>query len=759
MTPQSLQAVRIDDLSGGMTDRYIEGKINQYEMADNCILRMYGGKGKLQSRNGGQVFNTSYYQIPSGDSRLVDLDDLDDQLFQFSARNIYYVTGAWNTLTGSTGNAALDVGTVSNYLSKAKWNKHLLVCNDAYARPVKVFKDSGGTFRVRTLGLPEIDTTGITITPSVVSTNSYIYAFVRRDEYTVGTSTFEEVSDVTYKTITNSSQPSVASNGFTGIPVLANGVTDNYNTASSVIDIFRTINNGTQFYKVGTITNGTTIFTDNMSDATLLLQEEIYTTGGVVGFTQVPLAKYIVVAGDKAFYLNIKEGSEVIGNRVRQAIPGSPYASPADFYVDLDEPILGGSAIDQNVIVFCENGKIYRLEGGYDEQGTGFLESREISRTITLCSNRSIVSTREGLFFAADSGFYFTDGFQVTRISDEIPESYSDVVSTATQKARIYGAYNAKEHRVEWATQRDSASNDNDAVFVCHLKWQNKPFTTWSGGEENTDNFQPTCLKYFNGNLLRGDRRGYLLEHKDNYLSDSKIDTTQAASLWKTTTIFPDFRWVSYDFGTTEFRKWVPEFIAMFDNQTNLSVLPQSNRDNSGLFNDLKEITYTSNFTWGDELFTWEGSRELAGFRWNYNTVIDAFRRFPAGDLRCNFKQIRLSPALVEIDSFDVLGTASSNTTTNILTLDDATKAFISDPIDYVIIFADDALSREYKVLSRPTATTLLLEDIDGTLTTGANREWTLKGYQKNQLFSLLSFEIRFTYIGRTQSAYKPDAQ
>lgn len=755
MVNQSLQSMRVDDLSGGMTDRYIEGKPNQFQMAENCVLRLHGGKGKLISRPGSAIYNEEYFQVPAGEVRIVDLEELEDQLFQFTGLNVYYIDSGWNTLLGPGATVALDEGSITNYISKAKWNKHLLVCNDAYSSPIKIFKDSGDDWRLRALGLPAVATT-MTITPNSAAAREYIYAFVRRDEYTVGTTTFQEVSAVSFKSVSSSSEPGAGTpTVITNIPALTG---DLYNVTTSTIEVYRTIDGGTQFWKTGQVTNGTTTFNDTKSDNALILEEELYTSGGVQDFTQCPKSKYIAIAGDKAFYFNIKEGSETLKNRVRQSIPGALYASPETFYVDLDDEILGGGVVDQTPIAFCDNGKIYRIEGSFDETGSGFLEAREISRTVTLASNRSIVSTREGLFFAANSGFYFTDGNSVVRISDEFSDSYADLVASDIQKSRIYGTYNEKDSRVEWACQRDSSSDDNDSVFVCHLKWANRPFTTWSGGEDNAENFAPTCLKYLNGDLLRGDTRGYVLKHTDSLIDDVRIDVDNDPEDWYTLANFPDFRWVSFDFGTTEFRKWVPELICMFDNQSNLSILPQSNRDNTGVFNDLKPITHYSNFTWGDQLFTWEGEQELLTWRWNYNAVIDSFRRFPAGDLRCNYKQIRLSPAFVEIDSSDILGTASFNATTNVLTLDDLDMSFIDDPIGYVVVFAADDLATEYRILDRPSATTLLLDDPSGLILSDLSEvEWSIKGYRKNQLLSLLSFDIRFTYIGRTQQAYKLD--
>lgn len=754
--PMQLQSLVVDDFSGGMTDRYIAARPNQFQLADNFVIRNHGGKGKLRSRPGSSFFDSNYPQIPGADVRLVDIEEHELQIFQFSAQNIYYISSGMQTLTGPTGNAALSSGDVTNYLSKAKWNKHLLVCNDAFSQPVKVFND--GSWRVRALGLPRPDTSLTTITPSTPSTKSYVYAFIRSDSYSIGTITYREVSAVSQIEVTNSSEPSVHQNNIANIPTLSNSSTGNYNTTGLKVEIYRTTDGGTTLYKVGEVTNGTTTFSDTMSDANVILQEQLYTTGGVVDYEQVDPAKYVTICNDCAWYMNTSEDGVQYPNRVRQSIQGALYASPRDFTTDLDSPILGGRSVGIYPIVFCESGRIYRLEGVVDDQGTGSTEAREIARTVKLLSNRSIVEAKGGLFFAADSGFYFTDGYQVQKISEEIPDTYSTMTSTDNQKSRIYGTYNRFEERIEWATQQDSASNDNDSIFVAHLKWgisASTPFTTWSGGPDFVDNFAPTCLLYpSSGYLLRGDRRGYLFEHKETYLSDLKIDTSSPEANWYSTRIYPDYRSTAFDFGTTTFRKWVPEIIIMADNLTNVAMRIFSNNDNGGVFKDLAEIVYSSVFVWGDTDFVW-GDPPNSSFKWNYATIIDAWRRFPAQGLRCNYKQIKIAPSYTVIQSSSTLGTASSDGSTKIITLDNSAHSYTPDPIDYYISF-DDNSDIEFKIIGRPSDTTILVSDLSNQLSTIPSRSWKIKGYRKSQKISLIDYEIRYSILSRTQKAYRP---
>lgn len=739
--PVITQPLEVDDFSGGKTDNYIAGQINQFEDADNFLLKRYGMKGKLITRPGQNLFDDDYYRIPSS-TRLCSMAELENQLFQMSGRNVYYVSSGWNTLTGPTTNPALSSGTASNYLSFARWNKHLLLVNDALSRPVKVFND--GSWRVRTLGLPEVSVSGITITPGAASTKSFIYAFIRSDEYTIGSVTFREVSATALKSVTNASDPATSANAITGIPVLSNGSTDNYNTSAIKVEIYRTKDNGSTFYKVGEVTNGTTSFNDTVGDATIEGGISLYTDGGTVDFDQAPPAKYVVVANDIAWYCHVQEGSSVYPNRVRQSIQSALYASPDEFYDDMEDEITGCGAIGIYPIIFCKN-KIYRLEGFFNELGQNGFIKREISATVGCVSHRSIVTTNDGrLFFAGQDGFYFTNGFSVQKISSEFNTSYREIVLTETQKSRIYGAYDSFENRIWWGAQRDEASSDNDIVFVAHLEAPNNPFTTLSGGDD-TENFSPASLLYYQGKMLRGDKDGYLFEFSDNILSDPKVDTTKTPDLWDRSTIIYDYRGPAFDFGSTKVRKWVPRIVVNADNVSNLTLRVFSNNDNSGIFNELSEIKYRGNSVWGDETLLW-GDESL---RWNYRAVISHWRRFPT-PLRCIYKQIRLTNSYTDIESYETIGTASSDESLSTVTLDTADREWDANSVGYFISFSDDDYEREWPITSR-TDTTLTVDDPAELLSTSSNRNWKIRGYKKNEILNLLSYVIDHAPLTMTQ--------
>jgi len=738
------QFLTVDDFSGGITDYYIAGRPNQFQKADNFVIN---DNRKLELRPGSTNYDTTYYQIPAGQQRLVSLFESESQLFQHSARNVYYINSGWNTLQGPGTNPVFSAGTTAGFASYAKWNKHVICANDEFSDIMRIYKD-GSTWKVNNVGLPAL-ATDPTITPGANTSKSFIYAFVRKVTYTSGGVTFIERSAPRLVSVSNADAPQTNANAITLIPTLSNGGTGNYDTANIKVEIYRTVHAGTTLYYVGEVTNGTANYNDNTADATIQLNDTIYTDSGVLDYEQPPPAKYVIQANDCVFYLHTKEDSVTYPNRFRQANPSQPFAAP--HFDEVDDEITGGGVIGIYPIIFCKS-KIYRLEGFFDEFGRGSIDKREISRTVGCVSHRSIVQIREGIVFAGDDGFYFTNGFDVMKISDEFNATYKDLVDTDTKKSRISGCYDPVKNRVYWAVQADSSSNDCDKIFVAHFRWgikRDTPFTTWSGGEDFVDNFAPSFVFMFNKVLLRADRRGYLFKHPDSQLDDKTVDTATAPTNWIDKTIIYDYRSCAFDFGSPGVRKWVPQIMVSASNVSNISLGISGSTDNTGVFRDLKEIRYLGNLIWGDPVLVW-GDETLY---WNFTPDIEHKRWFPAQNIRCTYKQVKFTNSYTIIDRSDDSITADVDGTANTVTLNAGVYVWISDAIDYFISFENDNYTNQYQITGR-TNTVLTVQDSGNNLTTMTDQKWQIAGYRKSEFLSLLSYTLKFVPLTTSQRPY-----
>lgn len=750
-----LQPLEFKDFSGGMTDFYLGAPLNKFESGNNLMIVKHGNIGKLATRQGSELYDSTYYQVPAGAQRVGTLKYFDSTLFYHSSRNVYYVDAGWHTLVGPvTSNLAFPVGVdTTTVVSMATWNHHLFFTSSDLTQKVqKIYKDGSSVWQMRTAGMPALASSPVATGGTPGTTKSYLYRFLYYYTYTVGTVVYEDRGPTTEVAVTNTTAIAAGAGNtisWASIPVLANGAIYNYSTATIKVEMYRTTDGGSNFFFVSSVTNGVTTTTDTTTDAVLQNHDPLYTEGGAPENTEPPLCKLVHVVGNRGFYANVKDGAELRSNRFYQSVPNDIDSVPATFYEEIDDEITGMSSVHNSPILLCANGPVYRVDGFIDEVGLGFLDPQKISATAGCISSMSVVQTLTHIFWAGIDGFYGSDGYAVLRLSDGIRDTYKSLVSTAARKRRIVGKYDATENRVWWAVQQGSSATDSDSCFVLDLNWgvsTDMPFTTVSGGV----NFNPTAIEFVGANLVRGDKSGYTFIHRSTLYVDPKIDTGVVPSSWTSATIVYDLLTVATDFGTSYMRKWVSNVSVVCKNETNLSLQITSINDDGRRTGDLKPIRFRGNVTWGDPDLYW-GDPDLT---WNSQGLIDETRRMPAGGLRCEYKQLEFTNAKVVITSSDVIGTAVISGAANTATLTNtASFDWPTAAVDYLLAFDVDGYVKEYVVTAR-TDDVLTFADPDATAPTEAAAKWVMRGYQKGEVLSLLSFVLSYSIIGSTQKPF-----
>lgn len=740
------QPLEVSDFSGGITDFFVNGPANQGEVVDNLLIL---NNKSLMMRPGSVVDDTANGVIPAGNARINEIINFNNSqhLLVNSAKKFYYRNpSAYSTLAGPTANDALNIGTTASFLSTSQWRGHLFVTSEDFPNPIKIWKD-GSTLKLAQAGLPAL-ASAPTVTAGAAGAMNFIYAFVHKYSYTVGTELFIDRGPVTLVPLANSADPSVTLNPITVIPVLANGGTGNYDTSVIKIEIYRTLDGGDTFYRLGEVTNGTTTFNDNFSDASIQGNELLYTTGGVVENDPPPFAKYVHVVNNTGYWGNIKEGTENLITEIRQSIPGDPDSVPADFSTNIEEELVGLSSI-QSIPIAMGSRYIYRLEGNFDELGRGFINPVRISDTAGCVSNRSIVQAENMLFWAGRDNFYMTDGYKVLKIAEHLSETYRSMLAEISTAKRIVGTFDEKERRVHWALTTDSGNLDNDTIFVLDLQWgvsKESTFTTYSGGV----NFRPTSITYFNGDLHRADTRGYVFRHNDEFVTDPKVNTLVSAATWSAATIIYRFKTIATSFGSTFVRKWVPKILLTAKNKSNISIQINVINDEGKFTRSCKEIRYRRNFIWGDPDFSWGNPLCV----WNAEGLIEQWRWLPARGLRVSYMQLEITNSYTIITNSDTVGTATVDTGAKTATLDTAATAdWPEDSVDYFLSFEDDNYNKQYLVTAR-TADTLTFLDTANTAPNSSNK-WLLQGYKKGEVLNLLSFNIHYALLSKTQTTFE----
>ena len=744
------QPLEVDDFRGGATDYYLGGPVEKAKTVDNLHLVPFGEKAKLLTRQGSEIHDDDYPQIPAGNQRIGTLKVFENTLLVHSKEKLHYISSGWQTLQGPSSNDMFPSGTTSEYLSMAVWNRHLLVASSGYHLPVKVYPDASNVLKLRTAGLPAL-ATAPTCTPTA-GANTYIYAFVYYYTYQVGTLIYEDYGPVTQVLVGSAAEPSSGTMAVTVIHAISNGATGNYDTGSAnlKVRIYRTSNAGTTFYYVGQVNNGTATFNDTTSDASIIAANiQLYTTGGVIENEPPPLCKLVHVEGDIAYYGNTKEGTEIHANRLMQAVPGDIDSCPADFYTDgFDGGIAGLSGFKGSPIVMCDNGSVYRVDGVFDLFGRGGMFPQKIADAADCISGQGVVKTMDGVFWAGSDGIWYTDGYSVVRLNEDYDQSWATFVESATQKARIQGKYDSKKRRIWWTIQ-DEGETDCTKCYVLYLDFgirQNASFATMTG---TNDSFAPTAIEFNAGVMYRGDRRGYLFRHEDLLYTDPKVDLDESPEDWETTLLQYTYTSCAFNVGGME-RMFIPRIDITCENETNLSLQITSINDDNAAGRDLKPIRSRSNLTWGDEDVLW--GDDIA---WNSEGMINEWRRFPATALRCQYKQITLTNAFVAITSSDALGTATVDNGASTATLTDAaTRDWLSTIVDYYIAFETDEYAKEYPITARTSDNVITFSDPAGSAPNAALVEWVIRGYPRGEVLNLIGYRLHVSVFGKTQNTF-----
>ena len=758
----------LDDFSGGITDYPFTAPLNKAATLDNFII---DPNKKPIMRPGSELYYSAHPQLPSGQIRINTIlgHDIENIFYVGGEKRMFYPNGTqFVELLGVGGVSAFNIGTSGSFSSFSEWNKQWYGVNTDFAKPVKIFKDESGVPQVRTAGLPKMAHTP-TVAP-VSGSGSFIWYFVFKYTYNVGSTIFANISSPIFVQMTNAMEPSVANpTVISNIPVLANSGGTSYDLTKITKQIYRTTNGGKAAYLVGEIANSVTTFSDNTNDISVVNNEALYTTGpngtdGTLAYDEPPLAKYFHIMDGTGYYMHTKDSLGEYPFRIYQSTPDLIDSVPLDFFTDIRDDGKGISSYRGVVIAFGTT-RTFRIDGQFDELGRGGMVPQEISKITGTISHNSIVQTEIGVFFAGNAGFYWTDGYNVVKVSDDINIRYQNMISTISDPRRIQGKYDALNLRIYWTAKMDTENSDNDTIFCLDLRHyspgsRNASFTTFS----NKEVFNPTAIGIYKNELIRGDFYGFVYRHSNDLSVDPYTQILKSPSIWGTKAIIWDLITAHLNFGIPSIRKWVSTVLLVARNYSNISIQPYSINDDSSAEIEMKEIRFRDSLVWGDPEATW-GDPNIS---WLFQGLIEQKRRFPAGGLRCSYKQLRVTNAYTVITNSDSYTTATYNRTTKTLTLDDPTLSWLDDIFGYDIAMKPNGtIATDYTAIlpikSRDSNTQITLDDPTNSIAAkfpisqGYNFDsvkWLIKGFPKNEVGNLMSLIFYFAPLSPSQRSF-----
>lgn len=607
-------------------------------------------------------------------------------------------------------------------------------------------------------------TTHYTNNPAVAETNTlsgpdlvlgnYVYAFCYKRSWSHNAyKTSIDTGPVLLKAATNVVAPEYGSISLTNLPVFANttSVSDWIADTTLVLQIYRTSSGGTDFFLVGEVTNGTTTFTDRVTDEDLITREALYTNGGEADNTSPPVCSALHICNGFGYYGNITEVNQTTGaiveylpNRLYQSKKDDPDAVPGDFYEDLESDLIGISSVRSVPVVFCQR-QILRLDGFIDDLGRGGMNPVVIAAKMGCVSEASIVQIEGGIIFAGTDGFAFTDGYTIKPLSAKWKGTYQSLIDSETKRARLVATYDQDNQLVFFGVTRNSASTDNDSWLCLDLSYGlDQP--CWLSAS-NGSIFSTTALAFTSqGKMLRGDKNGYIYYHRESYTTDPYVQTAQTPSTWGTAAIIPDYQTCQIDFGDRSVKKWVPMMSLVNKQLTGLNLAIQVNNDDGKHVGALTAIDRDAvAYTAPTDIAFGTPSNPVS-----YDGTFEEKRHFPAGTLRCNSKALRFTAAFVQLrDSItDADGTATISGGTTV-TLDNGAKSWPATCVGQYLSLAGDSYTARYRIAYRNSATVITL----ASAASNGSTAWRISGHVKDQLWKMLSYTMRYKMHNYAQSS------
>lgn len=200
-----------------------------------------------------------------------------------------------------------------------------------------------------------------------------------------------------------------------------------YKTANPLkIVIYRWSTAQQNYYQVTSLAvpvlNNTTIdsiaFVDKLADSTILGNELIYTTGGVIENIGAPACTVMTLYKSRLILVDAEDRNLLWYSK--QVIESTPvemsdlftiYVAPTAAAQGATGPITALSALDDKLIIFKRDAIYYITGNGPDNTGAqnDFSEPIFITSTVGCANQNSIVMTPQGLMFQSDKGIWLLD--------------------------------------------------------------------------------------------------------------------------------------------------------------------------------------------------------------------------------------------------------------------------------------------------------------------------------------------------------------
>lgn len=181
----------------------------------------------------------------------------------------------------------------------------------------------------------------------------------------------------------------------------------------------------------------TVTYTDLQTDAGIVGNPILYTTGGVLENIAPPAASGATLFKNRFFMIDAEDRNLIWYSKI--VLQGTPvemtdlqtiYVAPSTISSSASGPITALSAMDDKLIIFKRNAIYYLTGNGPDITGANndFSESTLVTSTVGCSNAQGIVSTPRGLMFQSDKGIWLLGRDLSTQYIGAPVEAYNDLV-------------------------------------------------------------------------------------------------------------------------------------------------------------------------------------------------------------------------------------------------------------------------------------------------------------------------------------------
>lgn len=211
------------------------------------------------------------------------------------------------------------------------------------------------------------------------------------------------------------------------------------------IELYRTENNGTTYYKVNPVATPTfnnkavnfVTIVDTLSDSDLISRETLYTTGGELDNIAAPAAQIVAThtASSRIILLGLENENTLQFSKIQNT--GQPVTFSDQYTVPID-PVGGkltmGISMDEKFVIFEEDALFYVSGTGPNNNGeqNDFTEPQLLSNDVGCTNPQSVVLTPVGIMFKSRKGIYLLGrDLSLTYIGQQVEKFNSQTISSA----------------------------------------------------------------------------------------------------------------------------------------------------------------------------------------------------------------------------------------------------------------------------------------------------------------------------------------